>query len=187
MLLLLQPITFVSESVHKVILGTPSATLLYHIFMPVELCFITLYFFEVMKPKHIWRWRITFCSAYALAAILNEVFLQSYKRLNSNFCAFESFVVIVLGLYAFYHFLLHDDNQKITANVDFKIWAVLFFYFSATFSFWSFVRYLYNYHLEVYHIALVVHLVVNNIMYLSISLFLFTPYRPTLPWQRTHS
>jgi hypothetical protein len=111
----------------------------YHIYSPLELFFICLYFNE----------RIAFFKKHGIGLIIggvgvvlaavNLAFWQSLFSINSVFLMYEGFAVIGLCLYSFFRLMM--DEEEITRNVHFWFTAIMLVYWSFVFFYWGMYAY----------------------------------------------
>jgi hypothetical protein len=112
---------------------------LYHVYSPMELLFICLYFNERipgLKKQHVGL--IVGCVGILLAGV-NAAFLQSPLSINSVFLMYEGFSVIALSLYSFYRLMM--DEEEIIRNSHFWFTALLLIYWSFVFFYWGMYAY----------------------------------------------
>ena len=129
--------TFLSEAIAVwFALKYGNSLIVYHIYNPLQLFLIALYFnFEI---EYFHRKKIGWYLGIGgiMLSIFNSVFLQSpFKVIDSNFLITESFIIIGLCLYSFYSLLLEDSVEDFFDN---RFWfsSLLLIFWSFTFCYW---------------------------------------------------
>lgn len=81
----------------------------FHIYTPIEVSVIILYFFEASGLKY----KLLISSILIIVSIslsiINTIFFQPYNTFNSYFLLYEGCVVVSLSLMSFFRLLLRDD------------------------------------------------------------------------------
>ncbi|MES2389120.1 MAG: hypothetical protein V4543_14050 [Bacteroidota bacterium] len=67
---------------------------LLHFYTIAELCFVMLFFREIMQPKQVTKWIYTICIFFAVICVLNSLFLQSIYTFNSYTRSLEAILII---------------------------------------------------------------------------------------------
>lgn len=104
---------------------------IFHIFSPIELLLLSLYFNEkisLLKKYHV---GITIGILGIVIALLNALFIQPINTINSVFLLFEGFSIIALSLFAFYMLVL--KKEEIIYNTHFWFTTIILTYWSAVF------------------------------------------------------
>jgi hypothetical protein len=109
--------------------------LLYHIYSPIELFIICLYFNEKIKPLKKHYIGIAACILGVMIATANIIFLQPYNTINSIFLVYEGFCVIALSLYSFYRLALNET--ELIKSSQFWFTTILLIYWSTVFIYWG--------------------------------------------------
>lgn len=144
--------------------------IVFHVFSILELMLISFYFSaSVLTGSKRIMYAIIGIVLPTLA-ILNACLLQPIHTLNSNIITLECFLGIAMALFAFYKFLIDDAIKKITHYIHFWIWVVYFIYFSGTFCFWSFIKFLYHTNAHYFEIASLYLHIANFTYYLSFGI-----------------
>jgi len=81
----------------------------YHIYTPIELILICVYFdlsLKILKP---YRLALIIGIPATLTSVLISIFFQHYNKYNSYFLLIEGIIVITLCLVAFYMLLIRED------------------------------------------------------------------------------
>ncbi|HYD22715.1 MAG TPA: hypothetical protein VEB40_14635 [Flavipsychrobacter sp.] len=108
----------------------------YHIFSPIQLIVLGVYFDKVVGRLHKKRIATTIGIVAAIAAVVNTAFFQSLKTLNSNFLLLEGLIIMALALYAF-QLILSDDKINIYRYGHFWMIVILIFFWSVTYTTWA--------------------------------------------------
>jgi hypothetical protein len=108
----------------------------YHLFAPVQLFVVGVYFDTIVKRFRSHRIWTTIGIISVVAACVNILFFQSLQMLNSNFLLFEGLVIMALSLYAF-QLILTDDTINIYRYGHFWIIVILIFFWSITYTSWA--------------------------------------------------
>jgi len=72
-----------------------------------------------------------------ICGILNLIFFQDLFTYNTNFLLLESFLTIVLSLYALYRLFINDEHLIILRNQHFWFAVMLLFFWCVTFMNWG--------------------------------------------------
>ena len=132
-LLVLLCLTLASElASHLAAIRYQNNMFVYHFFAPVQLIIIGLYFDSINNNK---RSRIgMLVGVLGIAvAIVNNLFFQSIKVLNSNFLLFEGLMIMTLALFSFQR-ILSNDSVDIFRYKHFWVIVVLIFFWSITYT-----------------------------------------------------
>lgn len=134
---LLLLITFISECISLYLTVSIRNNLYaYHIFNPLQLCLIALYYnyaIPFLKKRHI---GIIIAILGVIVGLLNSVYLQPFGTFPSAFLLFEAFCIIILSLLSFYS-ILYEEDYKITTNVQFWISVLFLIFWAFTFFLWG--------------------------------------------------
>ena len=108
----------------------------YHLFSPVEIFLISLYFnqsVDLLRRHNIGIW---VGAVSIVASVLNTLFLQKLTTINSNFLLLEGTVVIIYGLLSLRQILLDEDRLPYAFAL---FWFSLCFlvYWGSTFMGWG--------------------------------------------------
>lgn len=109
---------------------------IYHTYSLVQYLLLSGYYISSVKDlnKPILKWFVIITGI--AFTIVNTSFIQHpLKELNTHFIVFESFVIILLSLYSFYH-LIDDDDLNIRRNSHFWVTSLLLVFWSCTFFYW---------------------------------------------------
>jgi hypothetical protein len=109
--------------------------LLYHVYSPIELLIICLYFNEKIQSLKRFHIGIAIGVLGFIIASINIIFVQPYNTINSIFLVYEGFCVIALSLYSFYRLAL--DETELTRNSQFWFTTILLIYWSTVFIYWG--------------------------------------------------
>lgn len=107
----------------------------FHIWSPIELFLICLYFNE--QIKYLKRFYIGYLigGLGAVLAIINLLYIQPITTINSVFLLYEGFSVIALCLYSFYVLVYNEDD--IINNPHFWFTTILLVYWSSVYVYWG--------------------------------------------------
>ncbi len=107
----------------------------YHFFAPIQLIVLGIYFDNIDAHK---KRRIGFFigTLGAIIAIVNTIYFQPLKMLNSNFLLFEGLIIMGLALYSFQH-ILTNEKIDIYKYGHFWIIVILIFFWSVTYTIWA--------------------------------------------------
>ena len=104
----------------------------YHIYTPIELFIIALYFDQSMRFKHPYRVGISIGILGIILSIINTVYFQPIHTFNSYYLLFEGCIVVSLCLLSFYKLLIREDI--ITRRMsNFWLTMCFLFYWSLTY------------------------------------------------------
>lgn len=109
--------------------------LLYHVYSPIELLIICLYFNEKIQSLKRFHIGIAIGVLGFIIASINIIFVQPYNTINSIFLVYEGFCVIALSLYSFYRLAL--DETELTRSSQFWFTTILLIYWSTVFIYWG--------------------------------------------------
>ena len=142
-----------------------------HIFSPIELLIICIYFNETIELLKKYRLGWWFGFLGLSVGLATSIFLQSIWNVNSIFLIFEAFAIILLCIFSFYQLLL--KRLDIIGNIRFWVSSLLLFYWSSVFLYWGFNSY-FESNLQQYSDLAYYGLgFVNMIMYLGFALIFF--------------
>lgn len=110
--------------------GHTNTMVFYHIMALVEVICISAYFLRLnsISPRKIW----IIAAIVLFGNILNSLFLQKYNEFNSNAWAFNTILLIGLGLYYFYMLFTRIENLQLEKHPDFLIVSGMLLYFSGS-------------------------------------------------------
>lgn len=108
----------------------------YHFFAPVQLIIIGIYFDNIDCFKRKQKIGLLIGMLGAIIAVVNTVFFQPLKTLNSNFLLFEGLIIMGLALYSFQR-ILTDEKLDIYKYRHFWMIVILIFFWSVTYTTWS--------------------------------------------------
>ena len=111
----------------------------YHLYNPIEIFLVTLYFFKTAKIKTHKYYIAIAAIIWPAIAILNCLYFQPIDAVNSYFILLECFVIIFMGLFTLYKIFVDDTITNIIAYPHFWIWVSLLIYSTATFFFWTYL------------------------------------------------
>lgn len=136
-LLLLLCLTLASEiASHWAALLFNNNMFVYHIFAPIQLILVGIYFDNILpsfKKKKI----ATIIGIIAsITAVVNTVFFQPLKILNSNFLLLEGIIIIALALYTF-QLILTNESINIFQYGHFWMVVIFIFFWSVTYTTWA--------------------------------------------------
>jgi hypothetical protein len=109
--------------------------LLYHVYSPIELLIICLYFNEKIQSLKRFHIGIGIGVLGFIIASINIIFVQPYNTINSIFLVYEGFCVIALSLYSFYRLAL--EETELTRSSQFWFTTILLIYWSTVFIYWG--------------------------------------------------
>ena len=105
----------------------------YHIYTPIELAVICLYFDRSLKFKRPYRIGLIVAATALVISIINTAFYQPYDKINSYFLLIEGCVVIGFCLLSFYRIIIQDDTIP-GKMVQFWITICFLFYWSLSYA-----------------------------------------------------
>lgn len=114
----------------------------YGIYNPIQLVIISWYYNTTIDRFKINNAGIIIGLTGAVFGIINYLFIQSPKVMNSYFLLTECLIIIAYSLYFFYRLLLGDDDIKLFANPNFWFASLFLFYWTGTFLIWGMYDYL---------------------------------------------
>lgn len=104
----------------------------YHFYTPVELSFICFYFVRSLRLKRPNLTSGIMAGVCVLLSVLNTIYLQPLKHINSNYLLIEGCICISFCLLSFYNILLRDDYAP-SKQVQFWITIAFLFYWSLSY------------------------------------------------------
>jgi len=135
---LLLCLTFISEYLTYVVaIKKGNNMFVYHIYNPIELFILALYFnttIETFRQRNV---GIYIGIAGLLAGFFNSAYIQSIKGFNSYFLLFEGLCVISMSLFSFYQLMLKDSVASPISDPHFRLSFLLLFYWCITFISWG--------------------------------------------------
>lgn len=170
-------ITFISESLAKVLeINEIIRAPVYHFYSIISFFIILLFFIKVLNLKNEIRYIYMIFFILPVVGILNCIFFQPLTIFNSNILILKSFTVIVFSLYALYKILIDDKNaQSIYKEPHFWFSVLFMILYSSAFFFWTCLMVLVKNRHYLY-IAQNIQGVLNAIVYTGFSLvFIFYP------------
>lgn len=141
----------------------------YHLYSLVEIILLTLYFFTTIKLKKPVLFALLVV-VYVAVAVVNVLYFQPLRSLNSNYITFNCLMAIPMSLYSLYKILIDDSIEKVQYHVHFWFWTSFLIYYSSSFFFWQFVGYFYRTNRQFYRLSLYMHSVLNIMTYSGIFL-----------------
>jgi hypothetical protein len=104
----------------------------YHIYTPIELFFISMYFDRSIAFRHAYRLGGIIAVVGFILAFVNVLYFQPFDRFNSYFLMFEACVILSFCMLSFYRLLIRDDvvPGKMT-----QFWLTLCFLFYSSLTF----------------------------------------------------
>ncbi len=129
-------LTFISElTSYWAAIKIQNNMFVYHFFAPLQLIILGKYFDSINHNK---KQKIGFIIGIigAIIAVVNTIYFQPLKILNSNFLLFEGLVIMGLSLYTFQGIL---TNEKIDIYKYGHFWMIVIFIFfwSITYTWWA--------------------------------------------------
>lgn len=175
-LFILLPITFFSEIVaYYSALKYKNNLWVYHFFNPVQFFVISLYYnYSIVRfrKKHI---GIYIALAGVGLGILNSIYLQNLKSLNSYFLLFEGMSIIFMSLFSFSQMFI-DNNIDLLKYSHFWLTFILLSFWSITFVNWGLYEVIQSKALFFMPAVLMTIWIVNVLTYLGMGLvFLYYP------------
>jgi hypothetical protein len=107
-----------------------------HIYCPLELLLVSLYFDKSIKLFHRYRIGVAVGLSGLLLAAINSIFIQSLETMNSYFLLFEGCIIIMFSLLS-YHQILMDEEKLPYQFAQFWISTCFLLFWSATFTGWG--------------------------------------------------
>lgn len=146
----------------------------FHIWSPIELFLISMYFNESVAFLKKYKIGIIIGIIGCLVALINVIFFQPINTLNSIFLLFEGFVIICYCLFAFYFLVLKE--QEIIYNTHFWFTTFLLVYWSSIFVFWGIYSFLHTTFKQYMIAATYLLWIINILTYTGIGI-VFINYR----------
>lgn len=129
-------LTLLSEySAHWAALKFGNNMFVYHFFAPIQLIILGVYFDKVDRFNRR-RIGLFIGTLGAIIAIVNTIYFQPLKMLNSNFLLFEGLIIMGLALYRFQR-ILTDEKIDIYKYGHFWMIVILIFFWSITYMWWA--------------------------------------------------
>ena len=136
-LLLLLCLTLASEiSSHWAALVFKNNMFVYHVFAPIQLIVVGMYFDNILEGFKKKRKATIIGIIASFAAVLNTVFFQPLQILNSNFLLLEGLIIMALALYTF-QLILANESINIFQYRHFWMIVILIFFWSVTYTTWA--------------------------------------------------
>ncbi len=135
-LVILLTLTLLSEcTAHWAAVKFRNNMFVYHFFAPIQLILLGIYFDFTGRVK---KRRIGLLVGVlsALVAIVNTIYFQPLRILNSNFLLFEGLIIMGLALYSFQG-ILTDETINIYRYGHFWTIVILIFFWSVTYTTWA--------------------------------------------------
>lgn len=130
-------ITLLSElTAHWAAIKFRNNMFVYHFFSPIQLIFLGVYFDNVISRLKRIQFAKVVCAIATIAAVVNTVFFQSLKILNSNFLLLEGLIIMALALYTF-QLILSDERINIYSYGHFWMIVIFIFFWSITYTWWA--------------------------------------------------
>ena len=142
----------------------------YHVWSPIELFLICLYFNERVNSLKRTNGGIVVGCVGIIVAIVNVFFLQPIHTLNSIFLMYEGFAIIALCLFSFYELVRRED--EIVNNVHFWLSTIFLIYWSAVFMYWGMYHILRTSLQQYMSVSTYIIMIVNILEYCGVSLVL---------------
>lgn len=151
----------------------------YHIYTPIELFFICIYFDLSLKVAKPFRLSFFIGIPAAITSILLTVYIQKIDKFNSYFLLIEGLIIITLCLIAFYKLLIREDvvPKKMT---HFWITMAFLLYWSSTYLSLG----LFSWEVQNKNIIAIIiawALYIPNLLFYTGLLFIFIFYKRLLP------
>jgi hypothetical protein len=151
----------------------------YHIYSPLELLLLSLYFNQSVVALRRWNAGIIVGIAGFVAAAVNAMVFQPTTGMNSNFLLLEGTAIIVFCLLSLHQIVLDEIHQSYRL-AHFWITCLLMIYWSLTFTGWGVYMLVDKQEHLLYSIFYKVLSGANLIMYAGLALiFLF--YKMLIP------
>ena len=125
-------VTMLQECISRLLASSGNNFITFHIYTPVELFLISMYFDRSISFKKPYRVGSIVAGAGIILAIINALFFQSYKGINSYFLIFEACVILSFCMLSFYRLLIRDNivPRKMT-----QFWLTICFLFYSSLTF----------------------------------------------------
>jgi hypothetical protein len=135
-LVILLTLTLLSEcTAHWAAVKFRNNMFVYHFFAPIQLILLGIYFDFTGRVKKR-KIGLAIGVLSALVAIVNTIYFQPLRILNSNFLLFEGLTIMGLALYTFQQ-ILSDDRIDIYRYGHFWTIVILIFFWSVTYTTWA--------------------------------------------------
>lgn len=135
-LVILLSLTLVSEcTAHWAAVKFRNNMFVYHFFAPVQLILLGIYFDFIGRVRKR-KIGLMIGVLSAIVAIVNTIYFQPLKILNSNFLLFEGIIIMGLALYNFQG-ILTDETINIYKYGHFWTIVILIFFWSVTYTTWA--------------------------------------------------
>ena len=125
-------VTIIQECISRFLAFQGNNFITFHIYTPIELFLISIYFDRSISFKRPYRVGIIVGVAGIILAAINTIFFQSVKGINSYFLIFEACVILSFCMLSFYRLLIRDNiiPRRMT---HFWLTICFLFYSSLTF------------------------------------------------------
>lgn len=109
---------------------------IYHIYSPLELVLLSLYFNECVASLRKYRAGYIVGAAGIVAAVVNARWFQPTTTMNANFLLLEGTAVVIFCLLSLQQLVL-DEERALMRQAQFWITCLLLIYWSLTFTGWG--------------------------------------------------
>ena len=149
----------------------------FHIFSPIELFIVSIYFNRSIEYFKKFNIGIYVGVVGILLSILNTIFIQQIKTLNSYFLLYEGFCIIFMALYS-YRTMFEDLEMNVVRNPHFWFSSIFLFISGVTYSNWALYSFIGKRMVELIPSISTLITLVSAIAYTSIGLvFLLLPQK----------
>jgi len=166
-------LVFLLQQQHKL------TAIIYHIYSPIELFFLSLYFQESVPALKRLRISIGIAVIAIGWAVINAQFFQPLNTVNTNFLLLESAMVIIFCLAALRQILLEDVRPAYKFRL-FWLACLLLIYWSVTFTGWGLFTLLAHQQSVVHQLFFQVLSSINLVLYTGIVL-VFINHKKLIP------
>ncbi|MCW3123064.1 MAG: hypothetical protein JWQ38_2556 [Flavipsychrobacter sp.] len=140
---------------------------LYHIYSLLEITLMSVFFLMTIK-KYKKKYAIICFSFWLTICIINAQCFQPITKFNSYMLITESFVIIIMSLYALYA-ILSSDVVNVFRDNSFWIWTVVLLFWSGTFFYWAYIELFYKEGIKFIKLITYFQIVINILFYLGIG------------------
>lgn len=125
--------TLIQECLSRWLAFKGNNFIMFHIYAPVELFLISLYFDRSIRFRKPYVVSIVVGISGIILGVINTIYLQSYKQINSYMLLLEACVILSFCMLSFYRLLIREDIVPVKM-AHFWLTICFLFYCSLTFA-----------------------------------------------------
>lgn len=115
--------------------------MIYHIYPSVSLAFIALYYNYSIKEFRQYKIGYFVAGFGFLAAILNTLYLQPLKVMDSNVTLLAGVLIVMMAILSFYKIYMDENNLRFARTPHFWLSVLFLFYYCTTFFLFGLMQY----------------------------------------------